>query len=135
MATMKQKLAYKKVVENGGNISKAMKDAGFSPATAKTPQKLTESKGWKELMAKYLPDELLAKKHLALLNKKEIITKNNNATKEIEIVPTGEIDATAVSKGLDMAYKLKGSYAAEKQDVKISGVALKDLFAKRKTQK
>lgn len=46
-----------------------------------------------------LPDELLATKHLALLNK---------------IDHEGEIDVQAVTKGLDMAYKLKGSYAAEK---------------------
>jgi len=49
MATTKQKKALDKVVENGGNISRAMRDVGYSKATAKTPQKLTESIGWKEL--------------------------------------------------------------------------------------
>ncbi|MDO8487563.1 MAG: hypothetical protein Q7S45_04665 [Candidatus Curtissbacteria bacterium] len=50
MATFKQKLAASKLVENGGNIGEAMKSAGYSKNTAKTPQKLTESKGWRELM-------------------------------------------------------------------------------------
>ncbi len=35
MATYRQKLAAQKLVENGGNIGKAMSAAGYSPATAK----------------------------------------------------------------------------------------------------
>ena len=61
-----------------------------------------------------LDDNLLVKKHYALLNKMEVITKNNNKTGEIEVIPTGEIDAQAVSKALDMAYKIKSTYAIEK---------------------
>ena len=102
MATIKQKKAFKNVVENGGNITKAMKDAEYSKNTANTPQKLTESVGWKELMDTYLPDELLAKKHKELLNKTD---------KE------GYLDTNAVKGGLDMAYKLKGSYAPEKKEL------------------
>ena len=52
----------------------------------------------KEAIADALPDELLTIKHLALLNK----------------MSGDEIDVQAVSKGLDLAYKLKGSYAPEK---------------------
>ena len=51
--TLKQKLATEKLVENGGNIGKAMIEAGYSPMTAKTPQKLTESKGFQELKEQY----------------------------------------------------------------------------------
>lgn len=65
-------------------------------------------------IADMLPDDLLREKHLALLNKEEVITKNNVTTGEIDVVPTGQIDVQAVSKGLDMAYKLKGAYAPEK---------------------
>lgn len=68
MATVKQKKAIAKVVENGGNVSKAMVDAGYSAATAKTPQKLTESKGWDELMGDLLSDKKLIEKHDSLLN-------------------------------------------------------------------
>ena len=68
MATIRQKRAFTKVVENGGIVSTAMVEAGFSPATAKTPQKLTESKGWKELVQEHLSDDLIAKRHAELLN-------------------------------------------------------------------
>lgn len=49
MATIKQKKALDNLVENGGNASKAMRDAGYSVETAKDPSKLTESKGFLEL--------------------------------------------------------------------------------------
>lgn len=51
-------------------------------------------------LAESIPDELITEKHLALLNKSDFL---------------GQIDVPAVSKGLDMAYKLKGSYAPDKQ--------------------
>ncbi len=59
MATEKQKKALDNMVENGGNASKAMRDAGYSEATAKNPQKLTDSKGFQELADVYLPDDML----------------------------------------------------------------------------
>lgn len=60
MATIKQRKAAEKLVENGGNVSKAMRDAGYSAETAKTPGKLTEAKGFAELMEEFgLTDELL----------------------------------------------------------------------------
>lgn len=68
MSTVKQKLAFKKLVENGGNIGRAMVEAGYSKATAKTPKKLTNSLGWKEVMKEQsIPDEELLKRHHELL--------------------------------------------------------------------
>ncbi len=99
MATEKQKKAMDKMVENGGIISKAMIEAGYSENTANTPQKLTDSKGWKELMELHIPQSLIAEKHKALLNK---------------VDKEGEIDVTAVRAGVDMAHKLYGNYAPEK---------------------
>lgn len=55
-----------------------------------------------------LPDNLLAQRHLELLNKREI--RFSEGGDEL----SNEPDTQAVTKGLDMAYKLKGSYAAEK---------------------
>jgi len=48
MATIKQKEAVKKIVGNHGNVTKAMRDVGYSENTINTPQNLTESKGYKE---------------------------------------------------------------------------------------
>lgn len=65
--TERHKKAYKKMVENGGNKAMALRGAGYSNAVVNTPQKVTKSKGWQELLEKNLPDKLLASKHKALL--------------------------------------------------------------------
>ena len=96
MATDRQKEAIDNVVKNGGNVSKGMREAGYSVNTAKTPKKLTDSKAWAELMDIYLPDDMLLR---ALSND---IKKKEGSRK-------GE---------LELAYKLKGRMT-EKQEVKI----------------
>ena len=165
--SVKAKKAFDIMVENGGVVSTAMIEAGYSPATAKTPQKLTESKGWQELMAEYLPDVDVAKRHQELMNSTTIdhmvfplgpkgeddINFNGGRTESNKIedggVPVerttltdqeikdmlaevnckvrrivhGETarhvyfwtaDSKARKDAIDMAYKLKGSYAPVK---------------------
>ncbi|MDO8570562.1 MAG: hypothetical protein Q7R97_03175 [Candidatus Daviesbacteria bacterium] len=87
MATLRQKIVASKLVENGGNIGRAMISAGYAPATAKTPQKLTNSIGWQKLMDKFLPDKKLLQVHQELLDNP---------------------DWRARDSGLDKAYKIKG---------------------------
>jgi hypothetical protein len=65
-------------------------------------------------IAESIPNDLLVRRHLQLLNKKEKLIRNNMTSGEIETIETGEIDTNAVQKGLDMAYKLKGEYAPDK---------------------
>lgn len=96
MPTVMQREAFKEITEKHRPVSRAMIDVGYSEHTASKPSNLTKSKGWIALMDKHIPDSLLAKKHLALLNKEDKIT--------------GDIDVQAVSKGLDMAYKIKNKY-------------------------
>jgi hypothetical protein len=60
MATSKQRKTAEILVENRGkSVSGAMREAGYSGATAKNPKNLTESDGWQELMDKFLPDDML----------------------------------------------------------------------------
>jgi len=81
MATVKQKKALNKIVENGGNVSKAMRDAGYSPATAENPSKLTDSKGFIELMDELgLTDNLIVN---ALVE--DINMKPQNRTPELQL--------------------------------------------------
>jgi hypothetical protein len=73
MATERQKKAASIFLENGGkSVSGAMREAGYTAASASTPKKLTESKGWAELMDKYLPDKKLAETHKKLLSAKRV---------------------------------------------------------------
>lgn len=115
MATIKAKTAFKKTLENGGIVSKAMRQSGYSESMSKNPQKLTESEGWQELMNQHLPDSLLAKRHKALLNKQEVIIVRDGKESHTELTEQPHADVKAA---IDMAYKLKGKYAAEKHEVK-----------------
>lgn len=59
------------MVENGGNASKAMRDAGYSPATAENPSKLTTSKGFYQVCDDLgLTEELLVKALVADIKSK-----------------------------------------------------------------
>ena len=54
--------ALQKIVENGGNVSKAMRDVGYSKETAKNPSKLTNARGFRQLMEESgLSNEFLAR--------------------------------------------------------------------------
>jgi hypothetical protein len=112
MPTTKQKKTFEKSLENGGVVSRAAKGI-YSDAMAKNPQKITKTKGWEELMKTYLPDKLLAEKHKELLNAE--IKRRSYKKGDLEFEEES-IDTQAVSKGLDMAYKLKGRYNDKPND-------------------
>ena len=87
------------------SVSAAMRDAGYSNRSAEKPQRLTRSKGWQDLMDEHLPDKTLLGVHKGLLR---------------------DPDWRARDSGLDMAYKLKGSYKATKVSVEDSLEHLSD---------
>ena len=86
-------LAASKLLENKGSVGAAMRAAGYAPGYARNPQLMTQSDRWPELLEKYLPDELLAKEHEALIKAD---------------------DLNAKAKGIHMGYKVKDKYPAEK---------------------
>lgn len=91
--------AFNNLLENGGNYGNALKDAGYSDSISKRPKHVTNTKGWKELMDEHLSDNKLAQVHAEGLE-----AEDNN----------GKADLTIRHKYLDTAYKLKGSYAGDK---------------------
>lgn len=166
--SVRAKKAFDKMVENGGVVSTAMIAAGYSENTAKTPQKLTESRAWQDLMEDYLSDEAITQKHKELLQSSRLEhmtfrtgAKNaeerdkHNEEKQAKAIAEGKefkpdesmtdeeiiemladinctvrriehgemarhvyfwsADNKARKDAIDMAYKLKGSYAAEKK--------------------
>lgn len=115
MATVKQKVAFKEVL-NGSTITKAMVTAGYSPTTASTTGKLTNTQGWQQLLKKHLPDSILAKRHRQMLNKTEKIVVSDGARDGSHLEDTGQPHSD-VNKALEMAYKLKGAFPTEGQDV------------------
>ena len=63
MATIKQQRAVQKILENPRlPVGRAMIESGYSTNTAVHPSDLMRSKGFKELLDCYLPDDLLTSK-------------------------------------------------------------------------
>jgi hypothetical protein len=140
MATAKQKLVAQKV-SKGMSIKGAMLEAGYSPSCART-SKVTKMKGFQELLEKYLPEEKLFVEHEKLLSQKLLnyfvfnkdmsdeeikdhLKQNGLDTVVIRPSDKGKLafysidDPNAKKGALDMAYKLKGSYAAEKATIRV----------------
>lgn len=117
MATLKQKKVFKDIMENKGKpISKAMIDAGYPKTTAKNPQQLTNSLGWKELMDHYWSDKLIAK----------TIKNNMKATKKEVIAGKVEIvqDRASQLKAVEIALKAKGRYIESATQVNLDGLKI-----------
>ncbi len=110
----KQEEVVKLVVDKGMTVEEAMAKVGYSE-TSIAHRTVLNSRAWPLLMDRYLSNSYLLDKHKSLLEKKETYRFFNRETNRVEIVRTDEIDAQAVAKGLDYAYKLKGKYQNETQ--------------------
>lgn len=100
MITAKQKKAADLLMENHGNVSKSMREAGYTEASAKNPKNLTESKGFAELRDEYLPKELVLEAHKKALTAMRIHGTNDNFI-EIE-------DHPVQLKAAELYYKMTG---------------------------
>ena len=76
----KVKKAIDNIIENGGNVSQALRDAGYSEAYARNSHKFIATKKFEELTEKYLPDDFLLK---ALED--DIRAKPENRTAELQL--------------------------------------------------
>ncbi|MFA5895197.1 MAG: hypothetical protein WC851_05475 [Candidatus Shapirobacteria bacterium] len=131
MPTLRQKLVALKMVENGGNMGKAMIEAGYSKAMAKNPYKLTRSKGWAEATDGILSGEKIVKVHAELLDslivRKFTFPKTTSDGDICSMVEDDQIrviyikylknskqcffttpDALTRIKALELAYKVRG---------------------------
>lgn len=81
MASLKQRKATQKMVENGGNASAAMRYAGYSEKSINNPSSLTQSKGFRAILeASGLTETLVAS---ALVE--DIKKKPQNRAKELAL--------------------------------------------------
>jgi len=96
------------------NLSKAIRKTGvYSNAVITHPNVITKTKSWQALMEEHLPNEKLAIVHNQLLNKRAW-RKVENADGTVMEVDDGP-DTAAASRGLEMAYKLKGAFNEKKE--------------------
>lgn len=120
------------------SVSRAMRESGvYSPEFSKQPQRLTNSKGWKELVDSRLSDDFVTRRLRKLFDQKKVeyfsFAKNKkdeeikealkgagltliniSYTTDSKLAFYSTDDVFAVSKALDMTNKIKGTYQAEK---------------------
>lgn len=122
MPTEKQRKAARIMAENGGNASKAMREAGYSAVTAATPGKLTNSKGFRELLDEYLPEQKLLQVHKEGLDAKKVISAR--VTSKEAGVDTDDFievpDHPTRHKFLETGYQLRGKLRPEAIDLQFN---------------
>lgn len=150
MPTTRQIIAVKKLAEilrntkNQKNITigKILRDAGYSQYQSEAPSQVTGSKGFRSLLDKYLPEELVHQTHSELLQAARLDDYKMDATltdeqieKIVEAVPGCKVrkilrikgsptvtvyfwtpDGQTRKSAVEMAYKLRGSFAPEKHE-------------------
>lgn len=117
--TPKQRGFVKDYVLTGSGTEAAMRNysvttRGSAAVRAHERMKNPRVRAAIQRYADRIDDDLLYKRHVELLNKKEIIRHFSVELGEWIEEKTDQPETQAVTKGLDMAYKLKGAYAAEK---------------------
>lgn len=130
---VKSKIAIDQLIKNKGEggIRKAVADSGVD---VKNPAEMVKTKTFRKAFEEAFPDEYLNVKHKELLEKRNfreigtIKDKDGNTKKVYEDMGP---DVAAVSKGLEMAYKIRGSFAADKGPVeKKTNTSIYNLFFK-----
>ncbi len=117
------------IQNNGGKITKAMIAMSYSKKFAESQSmQLKESKSWQALMDENLPVDLVAERHQELLNKRARRDIKDSTGKIIEYGVDDGPDTQAVTKALEMAYKLRGAYI--KEEKKPEGNVTYNLFYK-----
>jgi hypothetical protein len=119
---------FKHYEENGfRNLSKAIrKTRAFSESTAQHVSTITKSKSWQALMDEKMPEEHLATRHKELLDKRD--TKTEVDEFGVETTVDQGPNVVAVKAGLEMAYRLRGSY--KEKEAEAPSTVMYNLFYK-----
>jgi hypothetical protein len=139
--SLKQRKAAQAYLRNGGNLRKAMLEAGYKESTAKNSHLLKKQNSWQKLMEEYFPDDLVAEEQRKLLSSHRLdhyefpaLDKDSKIVELFGMVEGVKLlkikkyvgykrayficsDNVAKAKALDMIYKLKDKYAAQRVKV------------------
>jgi len=115
------KKVFEKTLENGGNITKAMRDMKYSEATINNPKNITKTKSWEKLLED-IPDTKLV----------EVLNQGLEATmvKTSFTEPDKKLpDYSIRHKYLETGLKLKGKLI-DKVDHTTKGKEIKQILVK-----
>ncbi len=114
-----------KIVENNPRepISKAMQSVGYAVSTSRNPSQYIGKENLVRAFLKTIPDKMILKAHKKLLKAK---IKVKTYKKGDLITEYTTEDSFALSKGVELAYKVKGAFAPEEKQISITGLEAKD---------
>ena len=112
--SLRIKRVFKKVVENHGfNVSKAMREEGYTEASAKNPSNVTNTKSWEQLLDEYLPESELVAVHKKALYATKVVTSPTEPDREVDDIPTS-------LRAAELGYKIRGKLI-DRKDVTSGG--------------
>lgn len=121
--TNKQLRLAKEISENTVEpVGKLLLRAGYSKSTSQSPQHILKALPFRDLFSTKISDKLILKAHKKLLTAKVRTRTFVNGKKKTEIVTE---DAFALSKGVDLAYRVKGAFAPTESKLTITGLEAK----------
>jgi light-regulated signal transduction histidine kinase (bacteriophytochrome) len=121
--TQKQAKFMRKLQENDEEpIGKLMIESGYSPQTAKTPSKITQSAPFKQFFQSRISNAMVVRAHKKLLNAKVRVKTYKKGELVTEYVTD---DTLGISKGVDLAYKVMGAFAPVETKHTITGLESK----------
>jgi len=106
------KEVFKKTLENGGNVSKAMRDLKYKETTINNPKNVTETKSWETLLGDVSDEKLLRVLDEGL----EATQVKTSLTEPDRTLP----DFAVRHRYLETGFKLKGRLI-EKKDINLKG--------------
>jgi len=115
------KKVFEKTLENGGNVTKAMREMKYTEATINNPKNVTETKSWEQLLDEYLPEDLITKTHKEAFEANRTISvvsgkQASGGTTDFVDVP----DWQTRMKATELGYKVRGKLI-EKTDITSKG--------------
>lgn len=107
-------------IENSKKAEKTLALARSLTDDKKTLAVRNTRKTWTRKLDTHLPEDLLLTRHKELINtrRKEVIVVGMGFAKEVKVIDLG-VDVGAVSKGLELAYKLRGKLTGDAPPVPV----------------
>lgn len=126
--TLRQRKFLEILQENGEgdadpkSISQMMVEAGYSPATAKTPSKITSNIPFQQFFSTKITRGLVVSAHKKLLKAKVKVKTYQKGELKTEYITE---DTLGLAKGVDLAYRVMGAFAPVETKHTITGLESK----------
>lgn len=121
--TPKQAKLIEGISENSGKPMRTLiKEAGYSQSLADNPQVVLKSVAFKDIFSNAISDKLILKAHKKLLRAKVRIRTYQKGEFKSETIMD---DTLGISKGVELAYKVKGAFAPIETKHTITGLESK----------